>query len=490
MHYLIWLLPALSVAAAIASARLSTSGAALLGLALAIPIAMFTGPLPFGGAAVQLSLSRGLWIGATITPYILGGLLFWQLAAQPVTAPADEPAPAPTPLALRRRIFFACFLVGPFAESATGFGVGMLGTVALLRGLGFTPRQLMIFALLSQTLIPWGGMGSGTLLAAAYARLPATEVGLYSIIPTALLMPVWLTLFWCTARQAGLAAPLGECLREIGWIVAGLILLTPTTAVLGPETALLAAFGPLIIVRHLIDQRPDLRQLRATVRQILPYLLLITALVLTRLLPTLREPLASLGRMAPFADLPTWSPFLHAGSWMIAGGFATALLRGQGNRLGSELRSAWQTGQPAIMTLLLFAMMAEVLSAAGISKAFADGMFAALKTGSVLATPIVAGVFGILANGSNAPNSLFMSAQLALALQSGLSVAALVALQHVSGSGMSFFSPVRMTIAASLAGGQGQERQVYALLLPFAAAGFALLIAMALAIVAAGTLWG
>ena len=184
MNYLLWLLPALVVAAAVASGRINTTYAALLGLIAAIPVAAFSGPVDLGSAQLASALARGLWIGTTIAPYILGGLLFWQVAmpaAKPASASASlgktvTPAPEST-LAQRRLLFFACFLIGPFAESATGFGVGMLGTVAMIRPLRIAPRHIMVFALMSQTLIPWGGMGSGTVLAAAYARMPATELG-------------------------------------------------------------------------------------------------------------------------------------------------------------------------------------------------------------------------------------------------------------------------------------------------------------------------
>jgi len=50
------------------------------------------------------------------------------------------------------------------------------------------------------------------------------------------------------------------------------------------------------------------------------------------------------------------------------------------------------------------------------------------------------------------------------------------ALQHVSGTSMSLFSPVRMSIAAGLAHGIGQERAVYRTLLPYAACCLALLL--------------
>ena len=68
MTYLLWALPALAVIAAIASGRLDTIKAAVLGLSIAVPVAMFTGPAAFGGVQLVHALARGLWIGATIAP--------------------------------------------------------------------------------------------------------------------------------------------------------------------------------------------------------------------------------------------------------------------------------------------------------------------------------------------------------------------------------------------------------------------------------------
>ena len=298
MMYLLWSLPALTVIAAIASGRVNTTIAAALGLLAALPIALLAAPAPFPLAQLAVALERGLWIGWIITPYILGGLLFWQMAAQGGMSKgaAGNPPDAMRlePLARRRLLFFACFLVGPFAESATGFGVGMLGTVMLIRPLGLKPREIMVFALLSQTLIPWGAMGSGTLLASAYARVPATQLALYSMVPVALLSGVWLALYWRTAARAALSAPAAELGREAGWMAASLALLTAATALLGPETALLAAYGPLIVLRFLADRRPDRGQALDAARRALPYIALIAWLVATRLVPGLNRGLADL----------------------------------------------------------------------------------------------------------------------------------------------------------------------------------------------------
>ncbi|WP_019937870.1 hypothetical protein [Bordetella sp. FB-8] len=109
------------------------------------------------------------------------------------------------------------------------------------------------------------------------------------MVPVALLMLVWLPLFWHTARAADLGASIMECARETLWIAAGLALRAGAAFLLGPEAALLAAYGPLIVLRYLMDVRPDRRAAWATARRALPYVVLIGALVATRLLPDVRE---------------------------------------------------------------------------------------------------------------------------------------------------------------------------------------------------------
>lgn len=307
MTYFLWSLPTLTLLAAILSGRVNTTIAATLGLACAVPVALWTGPsLLFDSHQLYVAVLRGLWIGTVIAPYILGGLMFWQVAARAPAKLSPQSSVeqllgsnSDSTVAKRRFVFFACFLVGPFAESATGFGVGMLGTVMLIRHLGFAPRHLMVFALLSQTVIPWGAMSSGTILAAAYARLPAVQLGLYSVLPVALLMLVWLSLFWQTAHKAGIAVSRNECLREVAWVATCMLFLAATTAALGPETALLAAYGPLIVLRYVLDTKPSRDQAVAAATKVLPYAILIGCLALTRLIPELRSTLDSIGRVTP-----------------------------------------------------------------------------------------------------------------------------------------------------------------------------------------------
>jgi lactate permease len=153
LTYLVWSLPALVVVAAIASGRVGTLIASIIGLFATLAVSLTTAPHGFQIPDAVVSLARGAWIGWIVVPYFLGGLLFWKMAIRP----GDAAMPVETSLsdahARRRLLFTACFLVGPFAESATGFGVGIVGTMMLVRRLNVQPIYLLAFSLLSQTMI-------------------------------------------------------------------------------------------------------------------------------------------------------------------------------------------------------------------------------------------------------------------------------------------------------------------------------------------------
>ncbi|MFD0388437.1 hypothetical protein ACFQ4K_12340 [Tistrella bauzanensis] len=121
------------------AARRSSIEAGLAGAALGAGLAL-AGGLP--GAVLADAALRSLWIAWMAVSVILAGLVF-DAVASPVRGSAWTDAAATTagPDDRRyRRIFTACMLIGPFAESATGFGVGAVVTAALLRGKGLVAR--------------------------------------------------------------------------------------------------------------------------------------------------------------------------------------------------------------------------------------------------------------------------------------------------------------------------------------------------------------
>lgn len=468
MLYLIWSLPALLVVGLIASGRAGILRAAMVGTIVALAVAFLTAPQTFKAAEAGLALARGAWIGWIVVPYILGGLFFWQLAVKAgnTSAAAERTDDG---RANRRLLFAACFLIGPFAESVTGFGVGIIGTMMLVRRLDVKPVYLLAFSLLSQTMILWGAMGSGSIVGAAFAGMTPTDLTLHSSLLVATINMAWLPLFWRLAARAGLGARPGELVSEALWLAACLALVIGATYLLGPEAAMLATYGPVIVLRYLWDERPDRDGMLNAFVRTLPFTLVIGWLVAIRLVEPIHEALLDAIRIAPFTGAPIWFPLSHAGTWLLLAGLLTALLRGKGYLVAIEFSTAWRTGRLAVLTVITFSMMAEVLSISGIAAGMAQGLFRSLGQWAVIVTPLLAGTFGVVTNGGNAGNGLFMASQVDLATAAGFSVAMVASLQHVSGLSMSMFSPVRMAIVCSLAGTPGMEKAAYRVMVPFAA---------------------
>jgi lactate permease len=465
--YLAWTLPALAVIGVIVSGWAGTLPASLIGLATALVVALLTAPHDFALLDAGIALLRGAWIGWIVVPYILGGLLFWQMAIRTGDAAMPVEQALPDAHARRRLLYTACYLIGPFAESATGFGIGIMGTMVLLRRLGLKPIELLAFSLISQTMIVWGAMGSGSIVGAAFARMDPSVLAVRSGLIYLIFNLLWLPVYWHMAERAGIGAPWRERLSELVWLAGSLGLTIAATALLGPEAALLAAFGPAIVLRYLIDEKPDRAALIAAAHRMLPFTLVIGWLALTRLAAPLTRTLQETWHIQPFDGAPTWWPLFHAGTWLIVAALLTGLLRGHRDAMPQEFRATWKTGRLAVFTIVIFSMMAELLSRSGIADGLARGMFGTLGVWSVTVTPLISAVFGALANSGNAANGLFMASQLSLAHEAGLDVAAVVALQHSAALSLNMVSPVRMSIVCNLAGTPGRERDAYRAMLPF-----------------------
>lgn len=625
MLYLLWLAPVVLLIVLIGVFRQPVIRSAMLGAALALLVAFLSAPRVFGFHEAILAVARGSWIGLTVVPYILGGLLFWRVASlvgeggrqsgtsapapapaanpastsadvgatvsatapvsasalttvaivapasglhpvpvQPAVGTADNIACSPVPVvadnaardepaaaagqafadeqreteppeaaqireatlepgavpaqeaspaqradqaqepgrkqvpndgeesvalaggaaiaqvhaaaeaaraaqAQRRILFNACFLIGPFAESVTGFGVGMMGTFALLATLSLRPAYLLAFGFIGQALGPWGGMASGTLIAAALAGSNPATFAVLSGGMVSLMLLAWLPLFWRLAAHAGLPFPRDERRKDAAWLAGTLLLLLLMTWLGGPETGLIASFGPVIALRYFLSHDAKFSSLWLAARQVWPYILLVAGLALTRLIPSWARFLRETGSIRPFENLPAFSPLFHSGVWLLMLGLLVAVLIRQRRRVVPIMQESWTSGKVAIFTTALFCILAEVLSLSGIATSLAAGMLDALGRTSVFLSMLLAALFGLVTNSANASNGLLMNSQLALAHGTGLSALGAAALQHASAIAMSTFSPVRIMLACSFAGVVVGMRDVYRTVLPFMA---------------------
>lgn len=456
MEYLIWSSPVVCVVALIASGRSTVlaGGVGVLGTILA---ALLVPARDTGFADLLVEALAGAWFACLVGAVILGGLFFREILATEGKSKRSHLAVSLD----RRTAYSTCFLVGPFAESATGFGVGQVEVTPRLRQLGVKPIDAVVLGLFSQVMVPWGALANPTIVGAGLAGLPPVALGADSALLTAPLLFLWLALYWRAVKSAGVPSRPADLIVEflMTLVVAGL--LVAGNVVLGPEVAVLAALGPVIALRFLGEPESlaDKRQIAISVG--LPYAFLIIGLAASRLVPPLNTALGNLLVFRPLPHWPEWHPFLHPSSWLVGVGVLTAMSQRDAARIPAAAVQAWRRCRWALLALMLFLAMARVLLASGIASEMANGMRLALGSLATLLTPLLAGLFGFLTGNGSATNGLLMPAQVALATSAHISLPWLAAVQNVAAAALTMLSPVRVSIGCSLAGIPSATGDVY-----------------------------
>ncbi|MBR1217510.1 L-lactate permease [Bradyrhizobium sp. U87765 SZCCT0131] len=459
MSYFVWSLPLLAVALCMASGRVNAMLAGLCGGLIAAAVALWGAPLAMTASGLVVAIGKGLWLAWLVIAVILSGLFFREIVS--AGGPKISDAQPSGDLQTRRRVFFACFLIGPFAEAATGFGVGQVTTVAMLQSIGLPALDVVLLGLFSQVLVSWGAMANGTVVGAAFAGLPARDLGIHSAMLSAPLLLVWLVLFWRMTARAGLTNSVRNSATELATLVIAVGLLLLANAQFGPEIAGMAALAPLILLQFWRNERPDAARWRAMLQIGLPYAILIAGLAASRGIPLLNEWLRAAGTLRPFAAVPAWSPFLHPGSWLAAVGIATALLTGRLRDVPHAMRMALVRGRSSVTTIAIYMVVAQIMSDAGMAAALAAGLGAALGPFAVVATPWLAGAFGFLTGSSNASNGLLMASQVNLSTSTPVPAIWIAALQNSAAAALTMLSPARIAMGCALVKQKELEAQVY-----------------------------
>jgi lactate permease len=476
LDYLFWSLPVVVVAVLIGSGRASSTAAGFWGLAVSVGVALAAAPGHFGPLEAAIGAARGAWLALLVGAVILGGLFF----REAVSGEDVAGDPAPVPAAMRRRqLYITCFLLGPFAESATGFGVGQVAIAPVLKGIGLAPIHAVLLGLFSQMMVPWGALANGTIVGAQLSGLAPGVLGVYSAVLTLPLLLAWLALFWRMAAAAGVPGTMLDLAAEVAWTLIAAALLIVCNMELGPEIAAMAALGPLIAARFLIEGQPERNRWRAALRFGLPYAALIVGLAATRAILPVNKLLSDVVVVRPFADGPTWLPLLHPSSWLLVVGLVTAFAVGRRAAVPGALNRAWLQGRKPILTIMLFLAMAQVMVTSGIVGGLAKGLTSSLGPAAVLATPLFAGLFGFLTSSGSATNGLLMPAQAALAQETGLSLPWLAAVQNVAAAALTMLSPVRVAMGCALVGRPDLEPAVYARAWPLGAVSLIILVTAA-----------
>lgn len=459
MQILLYIAPIILVIGLVATGRVPLVRASLAGLIATIPAAIVAlhGQRDLLGFFVIESL-KGAWLAWHAIAVTLAGLTVHHVIQAAAPARQAETTEA-APVSPHRRAYFLSFIASGLIECAIGFGVGFALAIHGMRRLGVAPLPAIAVGLLSQMLVPWGGLGIGTTIGAALGHLPLHDFGLDS----ASLMPpfvlVLLGWFWWWSHRLQLGLSLANMALDLLWTTALFGLLWLGNRFASVDTAGLIATAPLVALGWLLQRhRPPLGTM---LRVALPYLMLIGVLLSTRLIEPLSRALQTIAVLQPFDDLPAFPWAYQAGVMLLLTAIAYGALTLKPRQIGGILKQTWAAGRIAMATTLIFLVMARLMAASGIPAELAAAWQATAGDHALLATPLFAAVAGGLTGSNTASNSLMLPLQAALAGSAGASVLWVSALQNVTGSLFTTFFPGKVAMACAFAGIIGGERHVY-----------------------------
>ncbi|MFC5353466.1 L-lactate permease [Azospirillum himalayense] len=483
------LLPLAATVALLVSRRVSMLTAGTAGMALAAGVlmaALMVAP-PSGTAvpdwqaqlpgllpAVALKAGEGAWLAWHAMSIIAAGLLFHR-AFEARAVKAEAQAEVRTPAERRRAVFVACLLAGPFAESVTGFGVGLVVALAMLRPLNLPPAHAAALGLFSQMLAPWGALGVGTRVGAELIGVSFTELGTASAALMVVVLPSLLLVFWRLIHGAGLASSPIDRARDLALMLALAGLLWLTNRFVAPELGGGLATAVLLVAVEARRLPRDAAGLSRLLALLWPYVVLVGGLMATRLLPPLSGWTADSLVLDPFGGLAPMPLLRHPSTWLVA----IALVMLAGLPRGRALAVAGPALRAALVPMaatLVFVELAAFMAASGGATAFGQAWQAVAGSAAVLAVPVLGAATGMLTGSNTASNALMMHIQVNLASGSGLPLIAAAAIQVVAGSVCTLLTPGRIVLASSLLGLTEAESAIYRLALPIGVASTASLL--------------
>jgi lactate permease len=430
------------VALGLLLARVPPVRAALAALAAGAAAAAVAFPVGWGRLAA--AERDALVTAAEVSTIVLGGLLLAELMARLgaqerlgdwVTRLSADPA---------RRVLLVVLGVTPFAESVTGFGVGVVVAVPLLRQMGFPPGRAALLALLGLLAVPWGALAPGTLVA---ARLGGVDVDALGVRSALLSLPVFVLV---GGAALALGVGLRPAVRRAGELVvvalalwagilgANALLGTPPAGVLGSLVAVLAVVA-LVAVR---ERRAPPRDCGAA-RAALPYGVLVALLLSARGL------VAATG-----GEEAVWGAVLVSPALALLATCALTpwLLSARGpGETREALRAAVPRWWPVAATTVIFLVLGALMTVTGMSAELARAG-AALGEAYVALVPWVGGLGGFLTGSNAGANAMFAAAQADAARTLGRAPLDLVAAQNVGASLLTMASAPRVALALGLAG--------------------------------------
>lgn len=340
-----------------------------------------------------------------------------------------------------RSILLVVLGIVPFAESVTGFGIGIVVAVPLLVQLGFSRVRAAVLGLLGLIAVPWGALAPRTLIAARLTGVGFSELGSASAL---LSVPVFIVvgaaaLFFGTDSFRQRLSALPELLAVTAALAGGIwvtnvTLGTPLAGVLGSSCAIAVCLG---IAR--IREGRATRTASHVAKDVSPYGVLVAGLLASRVL------VALLDAQGGWTEVVT-SPAL----WLItACAMTPLLLRIPAGPRSEALRSGFSAWHPVALTTVLFLVLGTLLTTTGMSAELAHN---AARLGEAYPgiAPWIGALSGFVTGSTTGANAMFVTSQAQAAQAIGFPVLAMVTVQSVAASLATMASVPRVALAIGL----------------------------------------
>lgn len=340
--------------------------------------------------------------------------------------------------------------VTPFAESLTGFGIGVTIAIPLLVRLGWAPHQAVVLGLLGLCAVPWGSMAPGMLVAAQLADLSFHELGVasgaLSIIPFVVtgVVTAWVALGAGRGSQLPLA---GQRVRALALGVAsGLlltVLVTGANAVFG--TAPAGALGALaMIALHLLRAQAT-RAGRGTSpslgsagrRALISYAVLLGGVLAG----------GAILRALQLSD--AWRAIASPALWLLLAA-ACFVIVSRGLPLKEIARSTTKSWLRVAPVAASFIVLGVLMAVSGMARTLAEAL-AMLGPFYLALAPAVGALGGFVTGSNTGANAMFASTQAAIAHSIGTNPLWFMAAHNVGASFLVIPSPGKVELGIELA---------------------------------------
>lgn len=414
--------------------------AALLGVGSAVLAIVLVFPVPV--EAIVPAALRWLPIMVEVLLIVAGGLLLSEVLHQAGGQAALASWIRGRSAHSVSTILLVVHGVTPFAESLTGFGIGVTIGIPLLAHFGLSPGKVAVVGLLGLCAVPWGSMGPGTLIAASMSGVTFHDLGVASAIIN--IVPFVVT----GVVAAWIASPVEQRASAVLQGALSGVALTIAVAAMNMVfgTAPAGALGALIVAAlHLMRAGRDgnAAALPGIGRKALSSYAVLLGGVLVA---------GWAVRLAGLSE--NWRYVASPALWL----FVAAAWFDRGIPERQATLRAWKAwGQVAPLTSLFIAL--GILMAMSGMATFLAQALSSIGLAYLPIAPFVGAVGGFVTGSNTGANAMFATTQAEIARSLGVDLLWFMAVHNVAAAFLLMASPGKVEMAIQLTGGGAAEQR-------------------------------